>query len=124
LDLLPLASKRLAGCEAIGATIRVGCVALVFYRMPWSPGVLLFYALATGVYFAERRARIQRGRRHEYGWFHHFEHLAIVALLFAANADRLDARQVWIRLALTPVVLFSALTLLGVAINRSLRAGD
>lgn len=122
-DLAPLASTRLAPVEHVGAACRVACVALAFHRVHWNPPLVAFFAAMSAVYFVERRARIRRGRRHEYGWFHHFEHLAIVALLFLGNADRFDVHDTWIRIAVAPFILFALMTLGGLLINRSLAHG-
>lgn len=121
LDLMPLWTRRGAWFESAGALCRLACVALGFYRIDFSPYVLGFYILMSAVYFAERRARIRRGRRHEYGWFHHFEHLALVAFLLAVNRDILNLRWTYPMLIIAPGIVFLAFIVLGFCTNQSLK---
>lgn len=121
LDLMPLVARRGALFESAGAICRLACVVIGFYRIDFSPYVLGFYTLMSAVYFAERRARIRRGRRHEYGWFHHFEHLALVAFLVAVNRDILNLRWTYLSMTVAPAIVFLAFIVLGLCINQSLK---
>ena len=121
LDLVPLVSQRAAFSESVGAICRLGCVAIGFSRTGFSPSLLSFYVLMSAVYFAERRARIRRGRRHEYGWFHHFEHLALVAFLLAVNRDILNLRWTYLAIIIAPFIVFSAFIALGLFTNQRLK---
>ena len=118
-DLLPLASARLRFSETMGAACRIACIAIGFFRMHFNPWLMFFYLLGSGIYFVERRHRIRMSQRHEYGWFHHFEHLAFIAFLCVANYDLFEPQAIRFRLIAAPIIVFSLLTLLGVIANLS-----
>jgi len=97
VDLIPIVVGRRAGSviEAIGAILRLGAVAWGFWllRFPW--WLVIVYLGCSATYFFERRDRIARGRRFDYGWLHALEHLGVWVFLYAFNAPRLDRALVW-----------------------------
>lgn len=120
LDLSPLATGpvpigRLA--EGVGATVRLGLVGWGFWLVRFPTWVVVVWLGCNAAYFFERRRRINRGRRYDYGWLHCFEHVAIFAYLYVLNGPRLDRPLVWDLAGGLFVALALGLVVLGVGIN-------
>lgn len=121
VDLVPLVAGRRAGgvAESAGAAVRLGAVAWGFWllRFPW--WLAAVYLACSALYFVERRRRIARGRRFEYGWLHGFEHIAVWLFLDTLNAPRLDRALVGPLLG--GVVGSGALFLVGLGVATNVR---
>ena len=97
-DLLPLAAGARwirTASESIGATARWALIVFGFYLVHFPALIVVAYAVSTAVYFRERRQRIRRHRRFEYGWLHCLEHVAVWLFLLAVNGQKLDLPLVW-----------------------------
>jgi hypoxanthine phosphoribosyltransferase len=95
LSVLGIASKRLRNAaEDAGAVARVILIVMGFASIRFNPLVLVPYLAFNYLYFRERRARIREDRRFDYGWPHHFEHLALWLYFYAVNHDALDLARV------------------------------
>lgn len=120
VDLLPwgLRSARARGrAEGLGAGVRAGLIAVGFARMGFPAWLLVVFGLLSIAYALERRQRIARGRRYDYGLAHSLEHIGVWLYLSMLNAERLDplvAGQVAVVVLVTFAIL---LVLAGIGTN-------
>jgi hypothetical protein len=110
-DLLPLVlrndkAKRVA--EFVGFVGRAAALGFGFYKTHFNIYLIAAYALLTWLYYRERKRRIQSGTRHDYGWSHLFEHIAIWLYLYAVNYSKLNHTLAW---TILPSIIVSILVL-------------
>lgn len=122
-DLAPLllgSHPRLrALAEGLGALARWLIIILGFVQLAERPWWLIAYGILTFVYFRERKARIARGQRQDYGWSHCAEHLAVWVYLYLVGAAYLDSKRVWT--VVSAVLLLVGITAVAVGLFINVR---
>ncbi|MEZ4452912.1 MAG: phosphoribosyltransferase [Nannocystaceae bacterium] len=119
VDLLPLGIGRRAGgiAEGAGAIVRLGLVLCGFWLLRFPPWLVVVYLGCSALYLRERRRRIARGRRFDYGYSHCAEHVAVWIFLATLNAPRLDLALAGLLVAGILGSIFAYLLVLGVVTN-------
>jgi|GEM_PF-1842545 len=125
LDVVPLALRSPGwskAVEAVGAWVRLAGLAYGFVVMGFPLWLLFAFGGCSALYFFERRERIRRGERSDYGILHSFEHVGIWLYFVTLNGPCLDVTLTLWGSVLYIVVMASLLVVLGITTNRLLWA--